>query len=102
MSPQRRRRHAGQTNNYLVGDAFGFTDTGELLAAGADAAGDGAVDAGDDCCAGLAAGCVPGCAPVEPAGRKPRLLGLFNMLLARLLVIFASFIAVSNNAALRI
>ena len=36
------------------------------------------------------------------AGRKPRLLGLFSMFAARWLTILASFIAVSNNAALRI
>ena len=71
----------------LLGDAAGLTVTGELVAA-----------AGVDCVAGLAAGCEP----VEPAGRNPRLLGLFNICTARLLTIFASLIAVSSNAALRI
>jgi len=38
---------------------------------------------------------------VEPAGRKPRFPGLFSILAARLLLIRASFIATSSNAAPR-
>ena len=76
------------TYAYFVGDAAGLTVTGELVA-------DGAV--GCD-----AAGLAAGCDPALPAGRKPRLLGLLNICDARLLRIFASFIAVSNNAVFRI
>src|SRR5688572_6320686 len=95
VSALRQRRHEGDDDsNYLVaaGDAAGFTVTGALV-----------VDAGVevDCSAGLAAGLLAGVAP-EPAGRKPRLLGLFNMLVARLLTILASLSAVSNSAAFRI
>jgi hypothetical protein len=35
------------------------------------------------------------------AGRSPRLLGLFSMVPARLLTIFASFMATSTRAAFR-
>ena len=79
--------------NYLVaaGDAAGFTDTGELDVAGAG------VEAACD-----AAGLAAGSGLVEPAGRSPRLLGLVSIWVARLLMIFASFFAVSNNAAFRI
>lgn len=96
MSPLRGNEDTKGTGDYdylvAAGDAAGLIDTGELLVAGVEF----------DCCAGLAAGLDAGCDPVEPAGRRPRLLGLFNMLVARLLMIFASLSAVSNNAALRI
>src|SRR5215208_4525669 len=98
--PQRRRgpqrfaeKKFHNTRKLYFGDAAGLTETGELVAAGLVAA-------------GLAAGCCVG-AGVEPvaaslAGRRPRLLGLLSMFVARLLMTFASFIATSNNAALRI
>src|SRR5215472_10932327 len=44
---------------------------------------------------------VTGLAPCRAAGRKPRLLGLFSKSAARLLTIFASFIATSISAAVR-
>ena len=58
--------------NYLVaaGDAAGFTDTGELAAAGVD------VDCG---VVPVAAGLAAGCDEFEPAGRRPRLFGLFSI-----------------------
>ena len=99
VSALRKRRHEGTNNtNYLVaaGEAAGFTDTGELLVpAGVEVDGGVAVEAG-----GVAVDA--GWDPAEPAGRKPRLLGLFSMFAARLLTIFASLIAVSSNAAFRI
>src|SRR5262249_29426908 len=78
------------STDYLFAFA-GFTVTGELVAAGLVAAG------------GCVGACV-GCELVAPAaaGRSPRLPGLFSMLVARLFEIFASFMAVSSNAALRI
>ena len=69
MSPLRGNGDTKGTNlsGYLLlaGDEVGFTVTGALLAAGVEV----------DWAAGLAVGC----GALEPAGRKPRLLGLFSI-----------------------
>ena len=49
-----------------------------------------------------AAGVPAGLFASVPAGRKPRLLGLFNIFAARLLTIFASDIATETRAEFRI
>ena len=84
--------HRKPTRVYF-GDAAGFTATGEEVALD-----DGCVAAAD----GDDTGCDAGAWAPGGAGRKPRLLGLLSMFAARLLTIFASFIAVSNKAAFKI
>src|SRR5688500_16488632 len=76
---------------------------GELLACGLAAG----LKVGLDVIVGLVAvaglatlsGVAVGFTAPGDAGRNPRLLGLVSMLAARLLTIFASFIAVSRRAA---
>ena len=80
----------GINKERYFGEPTGFAPAGEAFAVG-EVAGAGApgLDGGD---------------PLAPgaAGRNPRVLGLLSMLAARLFVIFASFMATSSNAALRI
>ena len=70
---------------------------GELLAWGLAAGLGASVGLEAPCCVAAGAAGAPG-----EAGRNPRLPGLVNMFAARLLLIFASFIATSSKAALRI
>ena len=65
----------------LAGEAAGFVAGDELAAA---------------------AGLLPGFAASVDAGRKPRLLGLFNILPARLFTTFASVRATSSKAVFKI
>lgn len=88
------------TNHQRFGEALALglaagapTGDGDEITAGALACGLAAAE-------GLATG--DGAPPGDVAGLKPRLLGLLNIVLARLLVILASFIATSRSAALRI
>ena len=86
---ERRLNGPGTCHHFLAGD---------VVVAG-EVAG---FDAGDELALAAAAGLLPGFAASVEAGRKPRLLGLLNILAARLFTTFASLKATSSNAAFKI
>ena len=78
-----------------------FENVDHFFAGDAELAGEAAgFVAGDELAA--AAGLLPGFAASVDAGRKPRLLGLFNILPARLFTTFASVKATSSKAVFKI
>ena len=89
--------------DYFFGVAVAFGDAAAFGEAVAEAVGFGdaaAVAVGDAAAEAAGLGVVVPAVP-GAAGRKPRLLGFFNMLSASLFTIFASYIAFSSKAAFK-